>query len=119
MAPIPCLYVVETPTRCPLAAGAVGRRRRQPGLQVGPPCVTINTMATGSPITEVLRRAILDSGLPLLRIAQETGVERASLSRFVAGKRSLRLDMADKLAAYFGLRLTPTEAKPTRRGEEK
>jgi plasmid maintenance system antidote protein VapI len=75
--------------------------------------VTIDTMATENPITDALRRAILDSGLPFLRIAQETGVERASLSRFVAGKRSLRLDMADKLAAYFGLTLTSTEKKPT------
>ncbi len=64
-------------------------------------------MATDSPITDVLRQAILDSGLPLLRIADETGVERASISRFVRGKNSLRLDMADKLAVYFKLTLTP------------
>ena len=64
-------------------------------------------MANGEPITDVLRQAIIDSGLPLLRIAQDTGVERASISRFVSGERSLRLDMADKLAAYFGLNLTP------------
>jgi plasmid maintenance system antidote protein VapI len=77
--------------------------------------VTIDTMATGNPITDALRRAILDSGLPLLQIAEETGVERASLSRFVAEKRSLRLDMADKLAAYFGLTLTEIEKKPTKK----
>ncbi|HJZ57476.1 MAG TPA: helix-turn-helix domain-containing protein [Gemmataceae bacterium] len=64
-------------------------------------------MAAEHPITDVLRQAILDSGLPLLQIAQNTGVERASISRFVRGKNSLRLDMADKLAAYFGLSLTP------------
>lgn len=66
-------------------------------------------MAIKTPITEVLRRAILDSGLPLQRIARETGVQRASLSRFVRGEQSLRLDMADALAAYFGLMLTKTE----------
>ena len=49
-----------------------------------------------------------------MRIANETGVQRASLSRFVRGKNSLRLDVADKLAAYFGLKLTPTE-KPTKK----
>jgi plasmid maintenance system antidote protein VapI len=59
-------------------------------------------------ISEALRRAILDSGRPLLRIARETGIQRASLSRFVRGKNSLRLDVADKLAAYFGLELTKT-----------
>jgi plasmid maintenance system antidote protein VapI len=68
-------------------------------------------MAKATPITDVLRRAILDSGLPLLRIANETGVQRASLSRFVRGKNSLRLDVADKLAVYFGLELTKTDKK--------
>ena len=34
-------------------------------------------------------------------------VRRASISRFVRGERSLRLDAADKLAAYFGLVLVP------------
>jgi hypothetical protein len=32
-----------------------------------------------------------------------------SISRFVAGKQSLRLDVADKLAAYFGLELRPRQ----------
>ncbi len=68
-------------------------------------------MVAGSPITDVLRQAVLDSGLPLLRIAEETGVERASLSRFVRGKNSLRLDKADVLAAYFGLRLAPVKKR--------
>jgi plasmid maintenance system antidote protein VapI len=64
-------------------------------------------MATS--MTDVLRQAILDSGLPLLRIANETGIQRASLSRFARGKNSLRLDVADKLAAYFGLELAKAE----------
>lgn len=68
-------------------------------------------MPTDDSMTDVLRRAILDSGLPLLRIARETGVQRASLSRFVRGKNSLRLDLADKLAAYFGLTLSPTKKR--------
>jgi len=61
-------------------------------------------MADRETISDVLRRAIRDSGLPLLRIAADTGVDRASISRFVRGERSLRLDMADKLGSYFGLR---------------
>ena len=62
-------------------------------------------MAKAKTISDVLRRAILDSGLSLLRIAKDTGVQRASLSRFVRGKNSLRLDVADKLAVYFHLEL--------------
>jgi plasmid maintenance system antidote protein VapI len=75
-------------------------------------------MATANPITDVLRRAILDSGLSLLHIAKETGVQRASLSRFVRGKNSLRLDVTDKLATYFGLRLMTTGKKPNKKKAE-
>ena len=57
-------------------------------------------------MTEVLRQAIVDSDIPMLRLSNETGVVRASLLRFVRGDQSLRLDMADKLAEYFGLELT-------------
>jgi plasmid maintenance system antidote protein VapI len=71
--------------------------------------VTIDTVKT---ISEVIRQAILDSGLPLQQIAERAGVERASLSRFVRGERSLRLDMADRLAAYFGLELKKSRKRP-------
>jgi plasmid maintenance system antidote protein VapI len=71
-------------------------------------CVTIDTMAT---ISETLRQAVRDSGLPLQQIAEAAGVERASLSRFIRGQRTLRLDMADRLAAYFGLQLKPATTK--------
>jgi plasmid maintenance system antidote protein VapI len=56
-------------------------------------------------MTETLRQAIRKSGLPMLTLATETGIERASLIRFARGDQSLRLDVADKLAVYFGLRL--------------
>jgi plasmid maintenance system antidote protein VapI len=62
--------------------------------------------ASKSPISDLLRRTIVESGRPHLTIEQETGVQRGSIARFVAGKRSLRLDFADRLAAYFGLALT-------------
>jgi plasmid maintenance system antidote protein VapI len=64
-------------------------------------------MTTTTPLTmtETLRQAIAESGLPMLTIANECGVERTSLLRFARGDQSLRLDCADRLAAYFGLRL--------------
>ena len=58
-------------------------------------------------MTEVLRRAIVESRLPLLTLSKASGVARASLIRFVRGERSLRLDRADRLAAYLGLELRP------------
>ena len=56
-------------------------------------------------MTEVLRRAVRESGQSIYAIAKATGIVQESLSRFVRGKQSLRLDKADALAAYFGLQL--------------
>lgn len=63
-----------------------------------------------APLTDPLRQAILDSGMPLLRLAEETGIARASLIRFSRGDTSIRLDIADRLASYFGFRLVPDVA---------
>jgi plasmid maintenance system antidote protein VapI len=38
-------------------------------------------------------------------LERETGVTRASIMRFVRGTQYLRLDLADRLAAHFGLEL--------------
>jgi plasmid maintenance system antidote protein VapI len=59
------------------------------------------------PLTGALRKAIRESGLSFKALAEETGVLRQSLMKFVRGQQSLRLDMADRLAAYFGLELRP------------
>ena len=61
-------------------------------------------------MTETLRQAIREAGLPMLTLATETGIQRASLIRFARGDQSLRLDIADRLAVYFGLELQPTKA---------
>ena len=64
-----------------------------------------------SPIADRLRRTIaqaVEQGRTnYLTLERETGVTRASIRRFVNGERTLRLDMADRLAAYFGLELRP------------
>ena len=56
-------------------------------------------------MTDVLRKAITESGLTLYRIAKDTGVMKTSLMRFMAGETSLHLSKADVLAAYLGLEL--------------
>ncbi len=58
-------------------------------------------------MTDVLRAAIESSGVTEYKIAQETGILATSLGRFMRGETSLRLDKADVLAAYLGLRLVP------------
>jgi plasmid maintenance system antidote protein VapI len=57
------------------------------------------------PLTGLLRQAIHDSGLPMNTLAKAAGVERMSITRFVQGSSSLRLDVADKLAEALGLEL--------------
>ena len=67
-------------------------------------------MSNTTTITDLLRRTILDAieaGRATYKgLERETGVTRASIMRFATGRRSIRLDMADKLAAYFGVVVT-------------
>jgi transcriptional regulator with XRE-family HTH domain len=64
-------------------------------------------------MTEALKAAIEKSGVSRYRIAKETGITEPSLSQFMQGAASLRLDKADVLAAYLGLQLVPDpDAKP-------
>lgn len=60
-------------------------------------------MAKIRTITDTLRQAIIDSGKSHRAIATATGIQRASIYRFVRGDQSIRLDVADKLAEYFGI----------------
>lgn len=67
------------------------------------------TPNTATPVPDPRQQAIRDSRLPLLRRSKATGIVRASLLRFARGDTSLRLDVPDKLAACFGLKLRPEE----------
>jgi plasmid maintenance system antidote protein VapI len=59
------------------------------------------------PLSDVLKQALAESGLAHIALERATGVKRASIMRFLRGETSLRLDKADKLAAFFGLELRP------------
>lgn len=56
----------------------------------------------GKTMTELLRESIKDAD-SLRGIETATGIKRASLRKFVNGEQSLRLDLADRLAEYFGI----------------
>src|SRR5262245_9679733 len=56
-------------------------------------------------MSEVIRQAIVESGMPYKALSRETGLTRASIQRFVDERQSLRLDLADRLAEFFGLTL--------------
>lgn len=62
-------------------------------------------------MTDVLKSAIAESGVSRYRIAQDTGILETSLSRFMRGETSLRLDKADVLADYLGLELMKRRGK--------
>jgi plasmid maintenance system antidote protein VapI len=65
---------------------------------------------TGKTMTELLRKALAEAK-SLRSVANATGLTVQSLSMFVRGKQSLRLDMADKLAAHFRIRCTQERGK--------
>jgi plasmid maintenance system antidote protein VapI len=67
------------------------------------------------PLTTAIKRAITDSQLSFKALERATGVKRQSLMKFMAGEQSLRLDMADKLAHYFRLKLAAEPAKLPRK----
>ena len=58
-----------------------------------------------------IRQAIGDSGLTRYRIAQETGLSEAALSRFVNGVCGLSLDSIDKVGECLGLEITTGKRK--------
>jgi len=65
----------------------------------------MNASQSKAPISDLLRRTIAESGASCNALQKETGVTRASIMRFVRGDQSLRLDVADRLAAFFDLEL--------------
>ncbi|HEY8666972.1 MAG TPA: helix-turn-helix transcriptional regulator [Tepidisphaeraceae bacterium] len=54
--------------------------------------------------SDELRRAIEQCGMSRYRIAQLTGVQESTLSRFMAG-RPMATDTIDKIAALLGLHI--------------
>jgi plasmid maintenance system antidote protein VapI len=44
-------------------------------------------------------------------LERESGVKRQSMMKFVDGEQSLRLDVADRLAEYFGLEIVKRKGK--------
>jgi plasmid maintenance system antidote protein VapI len=71
-------------------------------------------------ISETLRKKVMtdfENGESFRAIERDTGVLRQSLMKFVRGETSLRLDVADKLAAYYGLELKPVD-EPKQKGRK-
>ena len=75
-------------------------------------------------LTERLKNEIRNSEKTLTQIAEESGVSQPALSRFISetkeNSRDIRLETADKLAAYFGLELIrPKQSKEQEKKESR
>jgi len=62
-------------------------------------------------LTDQLRRAIEGGLKSRYQIAKETGIDEATLSRFIHGKGGLSMEGLDSIADCLGLNLT-TVSKP-------
>ena len=72
---------------------------------------TMSGAGEGRPpdVAEQLKRAIVASGRSLNRLAKESGLHAAQLSRFVRGERTLTLSAAARVCVCLGLGLVKTE----------
>jgi len=57
-------------------------------------------------MTKALKEAITKSGMSFRALEMATGVKRQSLMKFMRGEQSLQLDFADRLADYFGMKVS-------------
>lgn len=68
--------------------------------------ITMPRRLTKETMTDMLRKALAEaasSGQSIRSIARATGLKHPALLKFLRGDQSLRLDLADKLAAYLGI----------------
>lgn len=58
------------------------------------------------PLAELLRKRIDATGKSLYAVAKGTKIPYAVLYRFYHGERSIKLETAEKLMGYLGLKVT-------------
>ncbi len=66
-------------------------------------------------MSDQLRTAIETGDKSRYRLAKETGIDEATLSRFIHHKGGLSLDGLDRLGEALGLELTTRQPAPARR----
>lgn len=66
-----------------------------------------------------LRRLMKASGLSMYAIARDTGVDKAALSRFMAGDRGLSVESVESIAKLLGHRLMLVAVKERHSSKEK
>lgn len=59
-------------------------------------------------LTDQIRHSVRQSELSHYEICRQTGIDKASMSRFINGRHGLSMAHLDKLAALLGLRIATT-----------
>lgn len=70
----------------------------------------MTTDKTRKTMTELLREALAEAD-SIRGVAKANDLDHSSLVRFANGEQSLRLDLADRLAAHFGIVSTRRKAR--------
>ena len=56
-------------------------------------------------LREIIQEELKDGSESAYELAKDSGIDRSVLSRFLAGKRTMTLESADKLAELLKLRI--------------
>ncbi len=77
-------------------------------------------MARNQSFRDQLRNAIRQSGLSCYRIAKETGIQQAQLSRFMSGERGLSIEGIEAICDLIGLQLVMRDKpkRPSKRSKQ-
>jgi plasmid maintenance system antidote protein VapI len=62
-----------------------------------------------SKFSDQLRHAIETCGVTRYQLSQATGIDQATLSRFISGKGGLSMPILDRLGECLGLQITMTK----------
>ena len=68
--------------------------------------------------SEQIRRAVKRCGVTRYRISKETGIDQATLTRFMSGERGLPMRTLDVLGEYLRLRIDMEGPRRYRRGQK-
>ena len=67
-------------------------------------------------LSDQIRQAVETCGMTRYAISQETGIDQATLSRFVSGERGLSLATLDRLADFLDLNITIGKRRKSKGG---
>lgn len=59
-----------------------------------------------TPLSEQIRQAVVDSGMSHYAICKGTGIDKATMSRFMSAERGLPMKTLDRLADFLDLNIT-------------